>query len=362
MTLDDFLRYATMLTGTEVKGTAQIDRQSLAGILADEAREIDCSHLNELLLLVHKNRVEQPFFDHFFRSNCTIGRIPDGVARFQEAALLLYGNFVFAYRTLSRIKDSAEFRIKVAAASRVPSDELKYFEDRPRKLLDIDRIDKDQTPFVGYLSVGDILGDLRRCEVLRGAALEVGRAATWDEFVTQVRLMVRPEQSSPVLEIVENYRDKHPTEAPFELAAFLDDSFSRLSEMKSEVERIRARATSNQDIYLTWDHMDVYFATSMRKAWEYGDLYGFIERLMLDKEIAGLGLRYFDPTQAYTDNRVNKGLVEALMLKRAQCTVYSVQDTDTLGKDSELSRLRSPKGNPSSPTSQTSIRKKGRGS
>lgn len=32
---------------------------------------------------------------------------------------------------------------------------------------------------------------------------------------------------------------------------------------------------------------------------------------------------------------MNKGLVEALML-RAKCTVYSVQDTDTLGKDSEL--------------------------
>jgi len=47
-------------------------------------------------------------------------------------------------------------------------------------------------------------------------------------------------------------------------------------------------------------------------------------------------VRYFDPTQAYTDNRINKGLVEALMLKRARCTVYSVQDTDTLGKDSEL--------------------------
>jgi hypothetical protein len=82
--------------------------------------------------------------------------------------------------------------------------------------------------------------------------------------------------------------------------------------------------------------MDVYFATSMRKAWEYQDLYGFIERLMESAELTELDLRYFDPTQAYTDNRVNKGLVEALMLKRARCTVYSVQDTDTLGKDSEL--------------------------
>ena len=25
----------------------------------------------------------------------------------------------------------------------------------------------------------------------------------------------------------------------------------------------------NQDVYLTWDGMDVYFATSMRKPWEY---------------------------------------------------------------------------------------------
>ena len=74
----------------------------------------------------------------------------------------------------------------------------------------------------------------------------------------------------------------------------------------------------------------------MRKAWEYKDLYEFIDRLMAADEIKDLGLRYFDPTQAYTDNRVNKGLVEALMLKRARCTVYSVQDTDTLGKDSEL--------------------------
>ena len=52
--------------------------------------------------------------------------------------------------------------------------------------------------------------------------------------------------------------------------------------------------------------------------------------------MAGLNLRFFDPTQSYMSNRVNKGLVESLMLKRAKCTVYSVQDTDTLGKDSEL--------------------------
>src|ERR1022692_1131906 len=34
--------------------------------------------------------------------------------------------------------------------------------------------------------------------------------------------------------------------------------------------------------------------------------------------------------------QINKGLVEALMLKRARCTVYMVQESDTMGKDSEL--------------------------
>jgi hypothetical protein len=75
--------------------------------------------------------------------------------------------------------------------------------------------------------------------------------------------------------------------------------------------------------------MDVYFATTMRKRWEYEDLFDFVQALMRHGELVDLKLRYFDPTQAYTDNRVNKGLVESLMLKRARCTIYSVQDTDT---------------------------------
>jgi hypothetical protein len=42
------------------------------------------------------------------------------------------------------------------------------------------------------------------------------------------------------------------------------------------------------------------------------------------------------PTQAYCSDRIDKGIAEALMLKRAQCTIYLAQESDTLGKDSEL--------------------------
>src|SRR5260370_41252908 len=74
----------------------------------------------------------------------------------------------------------------------------------------------------------------------------------------------------------------------------------------------------------------------MRKRWEFEDLFDFVNGLMAEPELTALNLRHFDPTQAFTRDRVDKGLVESLMLKRAMCTVDSVQDTDTLGKDSEL--------------------------
>ena len=53
-------------------------------------------------------------------------------------------------------------------------------------------------------------------------------------------------------------------------------------------------------MYLTWDHMDVYFATSMRKRWEFEDLFDFVHELMGRPELEGLNVRHFDPTQSYT--------------------------------------------------------------
>ena len=62
MTTEIFLKSVSLLTGTEVKGQSEIDHDALSTILGDESRAIDCSQLNELLLLVHKDRIENPFF------------------------------------------------------------------------------------------------------------------------------------------------------------------------------------------------------------------------------------------------------------------------------------------------------------
>ena len=74
----------------------------------------------------------------------------------------------------------------------------------------------------------------------------------------------------------------------------------------------------------------------MRHKWEFQETFDFINEVFGDSKIEKLNLRYFDPTQSKCKNRIDKGLVEGLMLKRVQCCIYMAQESDTMGKDSEL--------------------------
>ena len=93
----------------------------------------------------------------------------------------------------------------------------------------------------------------------------------------------------------------------------------------------------NLAVYLSEPYMDVYVATSMRENADFQSVNRFVKQLFKVPEVAELNLRYFNPTQSWIADRVSKGLVEALMLRRATVTVYMAQKGDTFGKDSEAS-------------------------
>ena len=101
-------------------------------------------------------------------------------------------------------------------------------------------------------------------------------------------------------------------------------------------QKIRQIGTENFNAYLTYDFLDVYVATSMRKKWEFQEISRLCNEIFQKSQIKKMNVRYFDPTLSYNDNSIAKGLIEGLMLKRAKCTLYLVQEFDTLGKDSEL--------------------------
>ncbi len=146
---DAFLRLAEGLTGTPVKDVTDNDRAVLGGLLADEARKIDHSQLNELLLLVNKDRMERPLFDWFFGSECCVGTIAAAVTRFQKIAMLCYGNFIYAYRTLSRLRSVEELKRELGEVARDSREMVTHFSSRSSKLVDVAAIARSETPLVG---------------------------------------------------------------------------------------------------------------------------------------------------------------------------------------------------------------------
>ena len=63
----------------------------------------------------------------------------------------------------------------------------------------------------------------------------------------------------------------------------------------------------------------------------------FVRSLFAHDKVRPVKLRFFNPTQSWIDDRIAKGLVEALMLRRAEFALYMAQKSDTFGKDSEAS-------------------------
>lgn len=105
---------------------------------------------------------------------------------------------------------------------------------------------------------------------------------------------------------------------------------------KAVRKKIRAIGRRNFDTYLTWDYLDVYVATSMRRPFEYRAVHRLCDSVFRSKRMRNISIRYFDPTLNFHEDSIAKSLIEGLMLKRAKCTLYLAQESDTMGKDSEL--------------------------
>ena len=246
-----------------------------------EGRAIGYSQLNELLLLMGFDRVSRAFFQYLVDGTTdyspgsaitSVEDLHDGVDRFRTMAILLFGNVKFGFKTLSR--DIEQLQSWLSVLDPIPDAE---YTARHEGVYPIENIAPEDTYYLGYV----IEGDLKR------------------------RLQENPRD--PVARAEE---DKRTT--------------------------IVGVGRRNHNAYLTSDHLDVYVATSMRERHEYLQISELGRQIFRHPRILDLKLRWFDPTQAYCKDRIDKGLAEALMLKRAKCTVYLVQETDTLGKDSEL--------------------------
>ncbi|MCZ8354270.1 MAG: hypothetical protein O9340_06015 [Cyclobacteriaceae bacterium] len=117
----------------------------------------------------------------------------------------------------------------------------------------------------------------------------------------------------------------------------LADFRKQISETIEKIELLKEIGKRNQEHYLrNIESIDVYVATSMRNDAEYHDMYNFVEETFKDEKIQSLNLRYFDPTLCYCESRIDKGVIECLLVRSSKVTIYCAQEGDTFGKDSEL--------------------------
>jgi hypothetical protein len=299
--VDNFSRLIIKcLCGEEYYQSFSDDDRKLIGDLINHARTngLNYEQFNELLLLLNQDRIGKHFFKFFFeKEKITLDELRQGIIKFRGFAMLCFGNFRFAYKQLIQSNED-ELRERLRPYWRKSSELIDTFERRATKMLELDKIERNDTWYLGYISGEKIK---KEAKVLRE-------------------------------EITKAERDQNNFRKT-ELTKFQKELF----QMDKHIEEAQRKALRNTDIYLTWDYMDIYIATSMRNKWEFEDTFDFVEKVFGAKSpLNKLNLRYFDPTQSKSKNSRDKGLIEGLMLKKARCAIYLAQESDTMGKDSEL--------------------------
>lgn len=276
------------------------------------------------------------FFDRFLGSEAfrSVETFRDKVRAFLAIGLRLYGNFRRAWKTLSVLHDlSRELR------PLEPVDQAEFTTRRP--FTAIRTISPDRLDDLGYISVERARKEFReRTEICNHlSSLASGLRKNGVQALEKLPEF-RRRRISKLLVQFESKLD--PNVSLFEELTpdRVDQEIKRLKPSQNDlsyIETTQRQGLQNLCAYLSEPFIDVYVATSMREHADFVAVNSFVEAVFSHADIQLLHLRYFNPTQSWIDDRVAKGLVEALMLRRSKLTIYMAQRTDTFGKDSEAS-------------------------
>lgn len=301
----------------------------LALLFHDDELSLTVEQFNRLMVCCQHRLATEHFFTYFFQNVKTIDEFEKAVDKYRVKAMWLYANFRFAYRRLATC-DEQEFNEIIRETETVREDAFSSREP----FNEIETIPVSDLHLLGYIAKAH----LDNLEFTHSTVQELTRSG-----VDRSKVLggVGPSRLQRIVNVIKNYGIILPDE---NLAKLGDVDLQKLARQVADlVEPLRAarnKAISigerNTERYLTMPHLDVYVATSMREKADFIAQNDFTTRVFSDPQVEPLRLRYFDPTLSYVENRITKGLIEMLMLRRAAVTIYVAGTSDTLGKDSEL--------------------------
>jgi transcriptional regulator with XRE-family HTH domain len=278
------------------------------------------------------------FFDRYLDADSfrTAQAFQKAVANYQRDAIRLFSTFADGYRALA-----LSAKLDAALEPLQPRDDESYRQRT--EWTRIVNIDEERLADLGYIAAERVKRESAERAALRTFLVELAKeirqngpgalTATSDKKRRKMDSLLR--QFDP--------GSRHSLFSPLFLPD--PDQLERKAEQvgpKEDTDLARMGETQsiaqqNLAHYLAADHLDVYVATSMRSDADFVSVNRFVSALFQHDSIRPLKLRFFNPTQSWIDDRVAKGLVEALMLRRASMTIYMAQKDDTFGKDSEAS-------------------------
>lgn len=303
--------------------------------------------LNSALLFYAVPRMSRAFFERYLGSTAfqSVELFDAAVRRFHEEAIRLFSTFAEAYHRMNTSSNLAAVLEPLATKDLRPYGERTVWDAPDPSSIEGNRIipiPEHKLEFLGYISAAKYKTQKRKRETLakylRDLAKEV--RAKGPHALDELGEKRRRKIDSLMRELGSTMAHTPMSPLFVSNAASLESEASRiLRDEKDEAEmaHIQSQALSNLSQYISADHMDVYVATSMRSTSDFVSVNRFVARLFRHDQIAPLRLRYFNPTQSWIEDRVAKGLVEALMLRRASITLYMAQKSDSFGKDSEAS-------------------------
>lgn len=300
----------------------------------DHAYDLFCS----ILVFYGVRKISWEFYKRFMGSEglASLDSFRRVVVEYQKQAMRMFRSFQEAFEKLSR---STNLDADLSPIERQSTDKYSIRSEWNA----IERIPSERLPDLGYIAAERVRQESVDRQIISSflselaERLEGNPTASLDDYSRAKR-----RKMDSLLRSLGSKLD-HTLFSPLfspDPEVLRQESLRLAPKKEEELARIaetQGIAQRNLSAYLTSDHLDVYIATSMRSDADFVSVNEFVSRLFAHESLRLLRLRYFNPTQSWISDRVAKGLVEALMLKRTSFTIYMAQKTDTFGKDSEAS-------------------------
>lgn len=323
---------------------------------AGQSQEAKCGLFNRILLVLGIKPISDEFFRAIFGNLdfSDLSEFGNRVELFRKICMLEYGNFRFGYKILRGGKDlNSGLMADQLRSIYFPTDyeveKNKESFNKKARSVGLIQIEPGLSFVLGYIS-GEFAKKVsesraRLSEILTSAISGKKVISDYDglcNYVEENSAVSRKDFDQLVRKsaIASEDRILYPAyyAAGLDYSDLIRNAIKQcVSITQTEIDTAKSNGELNTTIYLTMHDIDVYMATSMRDPIHFTSNSSFISSLFGHELLKELNLRFFDPTQSFLEDRIQKGLVESLMIKRSRVTVYNAQETDSFGKDSEAS-------------------------